>query len=203
MKNFFFIFGTILINILFSNLVKAQEWEFESEKDGIAIYTREEAGSNFKAFKGEVEIQADFNMVCSLVEDVKRFDEWDEDVQEIRVIEHVENQLVRYYVVYDVPWPFTDRDLGVKAEITDDAITGARMLVASSEPELVPQNPDLVRIVNYWQRWTITPKDNSMVHLTVEGFADPAGDIPAWIANMAITDTPLNMLREIRKLFQP
>ncbi len=87
----------------------------------------------------------------------------------------------------------------MEATISDDPNTGCRIFSAISAPDAVPRDPHLVRIVDYWQKWIIVPAANGHVHITMEGFADPAGDIPAWLANMAITDTPLNVLGEIRR----
>jgi len=194
------IISTIILSILLSvcGILQAQEWQLAKEKDGITIYSRKEPGSNFKAFRGEVEFQADIHDVFSIIEDVEKFDEWDDDVSLIRVIEHEAGRFIRYYVVYDVPWPFTDRDLCVETSIMDDEKTGARLLISKSVPELMPDEPNLVRIVNYWQKWIIQPKENGIVHVTLEGFADPAGDIPAWVANFAVTDSPYNTLKSIR-----
>lgn len=186
-----FVFGSVVS-------VKAQEWEFAKEKEDIRVFTRDEPGTNYKAFRGEIELQANLEDVVRMVEDVEQFDVWDKDVTEIRVLAQEPGRMLKYYVVYDVPWPFTDRDLCVEAEMSLDPATGARLLQAESVPEAVPLNEDYVRIVNYWQRWIIQPKPDGSVHLVVEGYADPAGDIPAWVANMAITDTPLNMLGAIR-----
>ncbi len=176
----------------------AQDWEFAKEKDGIKVYTRYENESRYKSFKGEVDIKADIAAVSSLIEDVKNFDRWDEGVTEIRVLQHVQGKMIRYYVVYDVPWPFKDRDLCVEADITTDKASGSQLIQARSVPEFVPLNDDRVRIVDYRQKWIIQPSGNGNIRLIVEGFADPAGDIPAWVVNMAITDTPLNMLNSIR-----
>ena len=202
MKNSVISIIYLLLLLYLSVSLKAQEWEFAKEKDGISVYTRPEPGTNFKAFKGETEFAADIDDVCTLIEDVESFDEWDEDVSEIRVVSYEKGKSIRYYVVYDTPWPFTDRDLCVSVTITTDEKTGTRLLLARSEPDLVPPDPDLVRIVNYWQKWIIQPKGNGLVHLTLEGYADPAGDIPAWMANMAITDTPLNTLGAVREQFK-
>ena len=176
----------------------AQDWEFAKEKDGIKVYTRYENESRYKSFKGEIDIKADISAVSSLIEDVKNFDRWDEDVTEIRVIKHDQGKMIRYYVVYDIPWPFKDRDLCVEADITTDKASGSQLIQARSVPDIVPLNDDMVRIVDYRQEWIIQPEKNGYIRLIVEGFADPAGDIPAWIVNMAITDTPLNMLSSIR-----
>lgn len=177
----------------------AQEWEFAKEKDGIRIYTRQEKESSFKAFKGETDLHATVEEVLATVEDVAQFTKWDEDVSEIRILEHELGKSLKYYVVYDIPWPFKDRDLCIDAHINSDPSTGGKMLIAGPIPEAVPLNDENVRITEYWQKWIIAPLANGLVHVTIEGFADPAGDVPAWVVNMAITDTPLNMLRGIGK----
>ena len=193
-----------LLRILFFGFgdVFAQDWELAKEKDGIKVYTRQVEGSKHKAFKGETEFRADFESVSSLIEDVKKFDVWDDDITEIRVLGQEKGKMLKYYVAYDVPWPLADRDLCVEASIRTDPVTGSKHIDARSIPEAMPQGDGLVRIINYWQKWTIQPDGNGMIHLTVEGFADPAGDIPAWVANLAITKSPMNMLRAIREYFE-
>jgi hypothetical protein len=193
-----FIFS-LLILIPFGSPVHAQEWEFVKEKDGIKVYTREEPGSGYKAYKGEVEMNATMLQVCPILEDVEQFDDWDEDVSEIRLLSNEPGKYFKYYVVYDTPWPFTDRDLCIEATITDDPLTGIRLIDARPIPDAVPLDPDLVRITHYWQKWIVEPEPGGKVHLIIEGFADPAGDVPAWMANMAITNTPLNTLGAIRE----
>jgi hypothetical protein len=199
MKNIYNRLIILFFTLSISISTIAQEWEPAMKKDGIFVYTREESTSNCKAFKGETEVHAELSAVIDLIENVKNFDRWDESVSEIQVLEHEAGRMIKYYVVYDVPWPFKDRDLCVEANISSDQDTGARLFVAKSAPAAVPLNDDNVRITDYWQKWIIRSMDNGYIHLTVEGFADPAGDIPSWIVNMAITDTPFNMLKSIRE----
>jgi hypothetical protein len=187
--------------VLFQGKVLAQEWEFAKEEDGIKVYTCYENGSANKSFRGETDITATLSSVSALIQDVEKFDEWDKDVTEIRVLKYEKDKLIDYYVVYDVPWPFQDRDLCVAATVTSDPETGAVIIISGSVPEAVPLNKDIIRITDYRQKWIIRPKENGVVNVTVEGYADPAGSIPAWIANIAITKTPLNMLRSIRDHF--
>lgn len=182
--------------------IYAQQWTLKKDKDGIQVYTRDEPGNNNKAFKGETEVHAGMEAVSAVIENVELFDDWDEDIIEIRLLEHQPGKLIRYYVVYDVPWPFQDRDLCVEAVFSSDNTNGIRQLKSKSIPNAVPEDEDIVRIENYWQCWTLSENKDSIVHITVEGFADPAGDIPAWIANMAITESPLNMLENLKKALQ-
>jgi hypothetical protein len=93
----------------------------------------------------------------------------------------------------------TDRDLCVEAKITNDPVTGVRTVSALPLPDLIPFNKDRIRIHNYWQKWTITPMANGYMKLVIEGFVDPAGNVPSWLYNMVITDTPLKVMREVKQ----
>jgi hypothetical protein len=191
-----------LIVIIFSSLIPghlvAQDWKFEKEKDGIKIYTREEEG-NFKSYRGETEFQAGISEVLDLIENVEMFINWDDDISEMKLLQRDKGKNLTYYTIYDVPWPFTDRDLCVKETIITDPVTGVVTVTGISVPDAVPLNKDCVRIINFHEKWVLEPLENGFVHVMLEGFADPEGDIPAWVANLAITDTPLNMLKAIRE----
>jgi hypothetical protein len=177
----------------------SQQWECARDRDGIKIYTCHDTASSYKLFKGEIDLPSDVNTVSNLIEDVRNFDIWDEDIKLIKILDAEPGKYIRYYVQYAVHWPFTDRDLCVEARITTDPATGVRIISSWSDPDAMPADSDYVRIEEYWQRWTIEPVAPGKVHLTLEGYADPAGVIPAWLSNMAITNSPMNMLKKIRE----
>jgi hypothetical protein len=202
MNKDFFRYLTFIALVVSSLDLNAQEWECAKERDGIKIFTCHDTASSYKLFKGEIDLQSDVNTVSYLVEDVLNFDTWDEDISLIRVLDNEPGKYIRYYVQYNVPWPFTDRDLCVEADIKTNSVTGERTISSKSDPLALPLDPEFIRIEKYWQKWTITPSGPGKVHLTLEGFADPAGEIPAWLSNLAITGSPLNMLRKIRETLQ-
>jgi hypothetical protein len=180
------------------NFLAAQNWEFIKEKDGIKIYTRKEADNAIKSFKGEAYIHTQMDKINSMVGNVSNQEWWDKDITTIKILINEKDKHVRYYLVYDVPWPVTDRDLVVDAIITTDPVTGVRIVEARSIPNIIPEQPGLVRIKKYWQKWTITPMDKGIIHVVLEGSADPGGSIPAWIYNMVITETPLKVIRNVK-----
>jgi hypothetical protein len=182
-----------------SYAVYSQEWEFAKERDGIKIYTRKENNGSLKSFKGSADLKTEMSKVCSLLGNAKSFDWWDKDITEIKVISYELGKYIQYYLVYDVPWPLSDRDLVVDARITIDPVTGAETIFAQPLPNIIPEKPDLVRIKNYWQKWTVLPLSPGIVRVTLEGYVDPGGNVPAWLYNMVITDTPLKVIREVRK----
>jgi hypothetical protein len=197
--------GTIIASLLLQApalFVPAQEWNLAKEKDNIRLYTRRETNSSFKSFRGEAEILADMEKVGALIGNPSNSDWWGDDVHEIKVLYFEKGKHIRYYFVYDVPWPFADRDLVADVCISRDSVSGVQTVFSQPLPDIVPEKPGIIRVKRFWQRWTIRPLHNGMIHLTLEGYVDPAGDVPAWLYNMIIVDIPLRLLREVRKRVQ-
>ncbi len=175
-----------------------QGWNFIKEKDGIKIYTRNQPNSQLKSFKGEITFKADVHKVNLIVGDARNIEWWDKDIIEKRVLAFEENKMIRYFLVYDVPWPFSKRDLALEAIISIDPRTGDRIVASKPVLNLVPEKDGLVRIKNYWQKWIVHPMDNGFVHVTLEGFVDPGGNIPWWLYNTVITETPMRVMTGMR-----
>jgi hypothetical protein len=184
--------------LLFTSSLYSQDWQFIKEKEGIKIYTRKEPGSNLKSFRGEALLHAKYEDILNLVGNVKNQDWWDKGVSELKILLFDEGKHVQYYIVYDSPWPVSDRDLVVDAVINTDPVTKIRTVKAKPLPNVVPEKPGRVRIKNYWQSWTITPIQPGLVHVELEGFVDPGGSVPDWLYNMVITDTPLKVIRTVK-----
>jgi hypothetical protein len=182
--------------LLTGNLI-AQEWEFIKERDGIKIYTRSEENNPVKSYRGEADVRTNMAIISEVIGSIKSFEWWEENLSEIKVLAYEKEKYIRYYLIYDVQWPISDRDLCVQALITNDPVTGTRTVRATPIEGLVPEKPDLVRIKNYWQQWTMQPVGNGIIHLTLEGSVDPGGNIPSWLINMVITETPLKVMRKV------
>ncbi len=200
MRQFLFLFVLLFIPILvFPTSVAAQAWTFIKEKDGIKIYTRKEPGKSLKAFKGVADIHAPVEKVYNLIGNVKNTQWWDKNVKEIKVLYYEKEVRSQYYVVYDAPWPVTDRDLCVEALITTDPVTRIRTINAKPISGMVPERPDLIRIKDYWQSWYLEPEGNDLVHVVLQGYVDPGGSVPDWIYNMVITETPIKVIRGVKQ----
>ncbi len=195
-------YTTLLVSLILVILaidLQAQKWEFIKEKEGIKIYTRKDAGSVLKSFRGEADLHTTMEKVCNLIGNVKNVDWWDKNLREINVLLYEKDKHIQYYLVYGAPWPVTDRDLCVDATITTDPVTGIRTIYSVPLLNTIPENPEYVRIKNYWQKWVIQDMKNGTIHVYLEGYVDPAGSVPNWIYNMVITDTPLKIMRGIKE----
>jgi hypothetical protein len=188
----------IFCNVLLAGNLFGQDWNFVKEKDGIKVFTKKEQGNNLKSFKATTDVHSTIEKVYNLIGNVDNHDWWDKNLSEIRVLLKEKDKHYQYYLVYDVPWPLSDRDLCVDARVTTDPVTGKRVISATPLPNMIPEKPECVRIKKYWQRWTIIPMDKGVIRLILEGFVDPGGSVPDWLYNMVITDTPLKVMRGVK-----
>jgi hypothetical protein len=189
----------IVFQITKANDVNGQSWKFAKEKDGIKVYTRDEINSPLKCFRGEITFKAEITKVNLLVGNADNLDWWDQNISDVRIIEFQKDKLIRYYLIYHVPWPLSNRDLVLESKITTNPVTMARTVFSKPLTNLVPETKGLVRIKKYWQKWTVLPMENGFVHVIIEGFVDPNGNVPAWLYNMTVTETPYNVLRTLRE----
>ncbi|MGA1978507.1 MAG: hypothetical protein ABSG89_11740 [Bacteroidales bacterium] len=184
--------------LMLSCSMAAQSWDFVKERDSIKIYTRKEAGKSLKSFRGITDINAPVENIFAILEDVNNTDWWDKSITQKKVLLYEKNKRAQYYLVYNLPWPVTDRDLCVDVTITIDSVSGERKINAVSLIGVIPERNDMVRIKEYHQSWTIMPAGKEMTHVILEGDVDPAGKIPDWISNMLIVDSPFKTISGLR-----
>ena len=190
---------TFFFTLIVSCSIAAQSWDFIKEKDGIKIYTRVEAGKSLKSYRGVTDINAPAEKIFALMEDINNTDWWDKKLTHIKVLQYEKNKRVQYYMVYNLPWPVTDRDLCVDVKITIDTVTGECKFNAVALNGVIPERSDMVRIKDYRQTWTIIPASKEMTHVVLEGFVDPAGIIPNWISNMLIIESPIKAITGLKE----
>lgn len=188
----------LFVTMMFASRLKGQSWEFIKEKDGIKLYTREEAGKPVKAFRGVTDINAPAEKIFALLKDMNNTDWWDKNLTLVKVLHYEKSKGARYYLVYDLPWPITDRDLCVDVAVTSDELSGESGISVVSINGIIPERDDMIRIKDYRETWTVKSADGEMTHVVLEGFIDPAGNVPDWISNILITDSPFKTISGLR-----
>jgi hypothetical protein len=194
--HFIFLFS---FSLMLSSSIAAQAWDLIKEKESIKIYTSVEAGKSLKSYKGVTDINAPLEKIYAVMENVNNTDWWDKNLTQIKVLLYEKDKRARYYLVYDLPKPVTDRDLCVDVNISIDLVTGERKIIAVALNGVIPERNNMVRIKDYRQTWTIIPTGKEMTHVVLEGFVDPAGTIPDWISNMVIIESPIKAISGLKK----
>jgi hypothetical protein len=106
----------------------------------------------------------------------------------LRILDTLERNLVIYHTAYDIPWPVSDRDLVVETVSTIDRTGGKAHLLTTLSDKEYPLKKGMVRMTRYREEVFLEEIEPGLVLSKVRGFADPGGNIPAWIVNMFLVD---------------
>lgn len=179
-------------------------WELEKENSDInlAVYTREVPGSDLKAFKGEILVNANLSTVVAMLLDTKATTEWLYQCEVFELIESTDAQNVIIYLTNTAPWPVSDRDLIMSSSMVQDPET----LIVHTDIKAMkgywPESDDYVRIPEMVGSWDFIPKGESQVLIRYQVHADPGGMLPTWLANSVVVDAPFHTLSNISEMLK-
>jgi len=181
-----------------------ESWKLKSNRDNIAIYTRDVPNSPFKGIKVVCELNATLSQLVAVVMDVNTAVEWVYSTKSAVVLKQVSPSELYYYSEVNVPWPASNRDFIARLTVTQDAHTKVVTILGPVFPDYIPEKKDIVRVRHSEGKWIITPvgKDRVRVEYTLN--MDPGGNIPAWLVNMFATKGPSESFRKLKvQLMKP
>lgn len=173
-------------------------WKLEKDREGIQVYTREVPNSAYRAFKGIVEIQCSLEELVETLRDFPSFSQWYYRLTKGEILSRSNDHQGYCYTIMDLPWPATDRDnifqYTWKWPSEEEAI-----LTSTSVPEYLPNKKGFIRIRESTSTWHLKRLDADRVRLVHEAHADPAGELPAWLANSFVSEAPFSSLKKLRE----
>jgi hypothetical protein len=194
--------ASFLLAFLFLLSIKAhaqEPWKLAKDKDGIRIFTRHVEGSNFKAYRAEATMEGSISSFVAVIRDIDRYPEWISNVEYVELIDSTAVE-IRYYLQSDVPsFLVRDRDLINVLSFQYHAEDSTVRIDARSEPELMPENEDFVRIKRSIGFWEFHKLGQDSVRVHFQQHTDPEGSIPSWITNMFIIDAPFSDFQNLRE----
>ncbi|MDO6430827.1 START domain-containing protein [Flavitalea sp. BT771] len=175
-----------------------ENWKLKSNKDDIAIYTRDVPNSRFKGIKVVCELNATLSQLVAVVMDVNTAVEWVYSTRSAVVLKQVSPSELYYYSEVNVPWPASNRDFIARLSVSQDAHTKVVTVLGPVFPDYIPEKKDIVRVRRSEGKWIISPvgKDRVRVEYTLN--MDPGGNIPAWLVNMFATKGPYESFRKLK-----
>jgi hypothetical protein len=192
-----------LVFFVFSSMgLQAEEpWKLAKDAEGIKVFTRSVPGSSANEFKGIAEIDAPIEVIVEVFKDIPSFTKWYGFCKEIKLLKHdPENHRVMYFVLKTMG-PVKDRDLVMEAFDKFDKQSGKYTIAINAlKEELVPIQDKYVRMTDLNATYSMNRLDQDRTHVVYTVKADPAGYIPAFIANIIQKDQPFLTLKGLREM---
>lgn len=123
------------------------------------------------------------------------------DCIEAKVIKKFNDNDYLVYSMNRAPWPVSNRDVVVRSKGTADLANGKVSIIFNAlKDSSVPLRSGVVRMTDLLGQWhlkKITPSKTEVVFIIR---ANPAGNIPASIANMTSREIPYRTLQNLKMM---
>ncbi|ACF11521.1 cyclase/dehydrase [Chlorobaculum parvum NCIB 8327] len=168
--------------------------------DWLKIFTCPVPSSDFLSFVGVATIDAPQHSVLSLLYDIESAPDWVWKTSEMRILQELDNDNEGRVVLQHVtaPWPVTDREIISRSTAYKDPETGEAFIKIECLPDFIPEDSRYVRVRKLEGAWNILPLSDEQCRVVFRLHIEPGGEIPSWLANIAVIDTPYHTLNNLR-----
>ena len=177
-------------------------WEQAINDSDLAVYIKSIPGKDTKAFKAFTYIQAPKEKIFERVKDLPSYCDWFADCGGARFLKVINDKESIGYFINKTPWPVDDRDATFHRTLSTTASGGLKLRLVAETGHLEEQ-ACCVRLND--ADGYILVEDHiagESSKVTYEFYSDPGGDIPAWLINSMITQSPETTLRNLKALFE-
>ncbi len=188
----------ILLLFCFHALYCQDDWQLRKEKDGISVYTRETNESDFKEFRATTHLDFSLATFLNIMWDVSAYPDWVSDLKSSHTIERYDDTAQVYYAEIKVPFPFENRDAVYYNRFIYDSLSQQLTISIDCMNGYVEEKEDLFRMPFCQGEWKAKSVGQNRLEVTLQMLVDPGGNIPAWLANQFIADSPYNTLKNLR-----
>ncbi len=178
-----------------------EPWKKTREKEGIEVFTRTNANSEFKEFRSTAIVEANVNDFLAVLYDVEALANWGYKIREARLIRRDSDSLQVYYAVAKAPFPYKDRDGVYLNRFAWDPKDRTLMVEIRLIEKEIPEQEDLVRMKGHGF-WKVRELSPGRLEIQFQMQMDPGGNIPSWLSNMFSGDTPFYTMKGLRDALQ-
>ena len=182
--------------LLIANVLSAQEWVLNKEKNGITVYTRESPSSPIKEFRAVTTMNVGVEKLAEVLQDFENYALWYDRCEKTRLISGDAGGAYVYYTEVSLPFPFSHRDVVSSMTLTKKPY-GILLKIEEMEG-VVPEKEGIVRMSVAKGHWKLTRLSENKTKLEHQFRGDPAGNIPGGIANMFLVAGPINTLTKLK-----
>lgn len=175
--------------------LESAEWTLYKEEDRIALYTSEVEGSPFLAVKVTANIQAPMEKVLEVLGDGNGCSEWRAMCKSSEIVKEVSDQEHYIYMVLDLPWPISDRDLVMHSVAETNAEVKSVTVNLSTASDIHPAQ-DYVRAESNGH-YTVTAIADELVEFVWIMHTDLKGKLSPGMINPQLASSTLNDVRSL------
>jgi len=194
------LFLFLFLAISYTAIAQDNGWELSKESGDTKVYTRKKEGEKFKEIKILTRHKTTLNAIMAAFDDTEGHKEWVFKTPESYTVERIDDKTLIYYLKSDLPFPVSDRDLVIKYKWSQNENT--KVIITESEGMVgkVEENDSNIRVKDFVSKYTLTPRLDGWIDIEYYAKMDPAGSLPAWLVNVAVTKGPIKTMESLFEL---
>lgn len=174
-------------------------WQLQTNKDGIQVYVRTQPGSRFQEVKVDCEMPGTLAQLVALYSDVANYKNVIRNTRTAYVLRRVSETEFFYYLESQLPALVSNRDLVMRLQFAYTPATHCLQIHTRSVDDLVPVKAGIVRVpycTGEWQVWALSA---TRLKITYCFRVDPGGALPAWLVNRLAPVAPYQSFLQLRR----
>jgi hypothetical protein len=195
-----------IILILFADpasLIAGNEWELIEKEDDVGVYARKVTGHSELEFKSVCLVKQPIEVIGSVLSDIPSYPKWFFKCIESKKISTKNTSETNFflYIAIDAPWPFPDRDVVYKTEVSIDRASGKVDIYSTAlKEQFVPLRSGYVRITDSEHRWILESVSAAQTRITFINRTNAAGMFAKYISDPGTRDTTVRSLKNLIKI---
>ncbi|QBM17906.1 hypothetical protein MARI_20270 [Marinobacter sp. JH2] len=196
-------FATLLLTIpAFADTYPAlptedsEHWVLQKHEENIRIYTMDQPGSGFRAFKAVADLNVPLNNLMAVMINPESCKEWVHNCTESFAFGNGDFHDRYAYSVNDMPWPVSDRDYVLRIRTRGNADTSEIIMDLNATPGMRAETNSRVRVDVSNTLYRFTPFEQG-THMVWVQHTEPNGALPEWLVNQLVIDIPVKSLKAL------
>jgi len=142
-------------------------------------------------------VDTDPDAIVKMFNDAHNFSEWSAGIEHCEILELDSNSWIMYNL-YDVPWPFKQRDLITKYEMLKSGST--TKLIMTGKPDKLPIYEDIMRMKLYEGYWSFRRMENGLTHVEFHTISFTNPIIPRFLQDPVLQKTFIKSMNKLKEL---
>jgi hypothetical protein len=174
-------------------------WSLRKETDHIQVFTIDQSGSSFQAFKAEATLDVPIENLMAVMVNPQSCVEWVHNCSESYAFGDGSFHDRYAYSVNNMPWPVTDRDYVIRIRTRGDQASGEIVMDLNAIPDRREKENDYVRVDQSDTLYRFIPAGDQTRMIWVQ-HTNPNGSIPGWLVNTLLVDIPIRSIEQLERV---
>jgi hypothetical protein len=153
-------------------------WKMVKNDEGVQTYFRwvtKDDGTEYRERKGEVIAACTVQEALQMISNSESIKKWMANIEEHYNLEYVSADKWVNYTLFNIPWPFSNRDLVSLYQLNTDPVKKTVTLIISCKDTYIPLKKGITRLTDYHAKWSLVKngEQSTCISMTMSSSTPP------------------------------